>query len=348
MNLLQEFEGLFGEVLASAALRVIVLTNPRARDAVIDVLSEASLSGPLSSNSHFACYRELGTKDRATGAAGRLDLVLEMDDAVIGVEAKFKAEFQEGQPGKYVNTLEAHAVLLRQLRSAAVRSQVIIVAPHSRREEARQLAPDCAFVSWEKLVEAVRTDSSSQHPGLERDFASFVQARLEFLPSLERDLPHLTRSFDPKGSELQCAFLGKIYWHALGLRGGRLSRAADSCGYYLWSGNEVWFGFRPSDESPSVRGASLTLASLREFELPDPPFRRAEPHKPVILSSRGGPVTARYHWIVSVSKEWRDQAHVRDLFFAVTSVAPPGESGGAERRSDWSPDTTTIEKQEQR
>ena len=328
MNLLQEFEGLFGEVLASAALRVIVLSNPRARNAVIDVLSAASLRGPFSSNSHFACHRELGTKSEK-GETGRLDLVLEMDDAIVGIEAKFTASFQPQQPEKYQDTLRLRAELLSKLRSSSVEPQLFVVAPRSRRGEAQKHAPDYAFVAWEELIEAVGASSIGHDAVLERDFASFVQSRLEFLPRLERDLPHLTRFFPPRGSKLQCTFLSKIYCDALRRRGGKLSRGPEWCGYYLSPVSEVWLGFRPSEDGQSPRGASLTLASLEDFALADPPFRRFEPRRPVTLSTNRGAVTARYHWLVSPSLEWRDPEHVRDLFSPVTSVAPPSPEADA-------------------
>ncbi|MBM3334082.1 PD-(D/E)XK nuclease family protein, partial [Candidatus Sumerlaeota bacterium] len=105
MNLLEELDGLQGENLASAALRFLVLQSNPCKNALLETLNKVSPIGPLTSTSHFSCYREYATSSEESGA-GRLDLVLELDQAVVGIEAKLLAEFQPEQPTKYKEDIE--------------------------------------------------------------------------------------------------------------------------------------------------------------------------------------------------------------------------------------------------
>jgi len=44
--------------------------------------------------------------------AGRLDILIQLDDVVVGIENKFLAGFQENQPHKYVESLNSEIWLL--------------------------------------------------------------------------------------------------------------------------------------------------------------------------------------------------------------------------------------------
>lgn len=331
MNLLQAFEGLNGEVLGTAALRVILLDNPAAREAIIDLISDESATGPLVSNVHFACYRELGTTDES-GQSGRLDLVLELDNAVIGIEAKFFAPIQPQQATKYLTTLGRRAELLAGLRGAPVLPQLFLLAPEAARATYQPFLSHSSFLSWEavskevdQLVQRGRGSST-----LERDFVEFVRGKLDYLPRLTRELRHLTRAWQPRGTDLQSTFMQSVYYTALGLSGGRLTRTATWCGYYLNA--EVWLGFAPSPDSAQTGRSGLVLTSTRELTLPEKWFRRVRPagFGPPEGSSAG---PARYEWLVEITLDWANPMVVRQLFEPVTRAVPsiggPGKTDGA-------------------
>jgi hypothetical protein len=324
MNLLQAFEGLSGEVLGTAALRVILLDNPAVRDEVIDLLSDASITGPLLSNAHFACYRELGTSDES-GQSGRLDLLLELDNSVIGIEAKFFAAIQPQQPTKYLATLRQRAELLSTLRGTAesVLPQLFLLAPEANRANYREFLPHASFISWESVASVVEraTLRNEGSRTLERDFVAFVRGKLDFLPRLSRELPHLTRAWQPNGSELQCSFLRSVYFDALGLRGGKISRGGQWCGYYLARTNDVWLGIGPSEDPARPGSARVLLASLHDLALPEPTFRRESPTRTTTFSIKNRFVPAQFHWLVDVTLAWKDPVFVRQLFAPVLARA---------------------------
>ena len=60
------------------------------------MISAGSKQGPLSSESRFPCKREIGTRDE-DDRQGRVDLVIETDDAVIGLGNELYTGFREGQ-----------------------------------------------------------------------------------------------------------------------------------------------------------------------------------------------------------------------------------------------------------
>jgi hypothetical protein len=87
MNLFKEIEGLSGEPMVSALLRLVILRSQEIRDEIVRLISAKSPIGPVTSSSHFSCYAEYPTFDQVAGQ-GRIDIVLELDDAVIGIENK--------------------------------------------------------------------------------------------------------------------------------------------------------------------------------------------------------------------------------------------------------------------
>lgn len=87
--------------------------------------------------------------------AGRIDMILETDRWVIGVESKFHAGFQPGQPDKYVKTIQERAAPDRK-------AMLILLVPLARKDEMResplvrgllQYAPiKFGVLAWEDLL----------------------------------------------------------------------------------------------------------------------------------------------------------------------------------------------------
>jgi hypothetical protein len=134
MNLFTELEGLSGEGLATAGLRLLLLRSPACKEAFVRELDALSPFGPLLSNSHFSCYTEHPTHDESEGS-GRLDLCIELDDVVVGIEVKLSAVFQPSQPAKYEAELKRMVGVLTELRRQEVRHFLVVLAPERRRSE---------------------------------------------------------------------------------------------------------------------------------------------------------------------------------------------------------------------
>ena len=76
MNLLAELEGLSGENLTTAVLRLLLLRSQEIREEFIKLLSDQCRLAPITVDSHFACIIEHSTEESDKTRWGRLDLLL--------------------------------------------------------------------------------------------------------------------------------------------------------------------------------------------------------------------------------------------------------------------------------
>jgi len=151
VNLLSELQGLSGENLCSATLRLLLIRSQDLRNSFVDLLSSKNNLGPITLGSHFSCTLEEPTVEES-GNCGRLDLLLEVSDAVIGIENKLNAGFQNGQPHKYLKTVADRASGLSNLRKKLYTPIVAILAPESRKKEIEEVigtSKSFVFLSWE-------------------------------------------------------------------------------------------------------------------------------------------------------------------------------------------------------
>lgn len=259
MNLLTEVEGTKGEVLTSAVLRFLVLKSPKLRDAFLDLLSRVSPHGPVTSTSHFACYSEEPTKD-LEGQKGRIDLILETDSWIIGVENKLFASFQESQPKKYLQTMAQRAQEYRSVRSKECDHMIAVIAPESRKKKIHKVLkalPDkesYAFVAWEDIRDAFNglacELNEEMHAALKM-FVEYLNQNISFYPDFRSHCNHFNRQMPAGGSDMQRKLVGKI-WEFLPGSGPRLSSSKTWVGYYFATGKEFgdrtgWYGFIPTD-----------------------------------------------------------------------------------------------------
>lgn len=126
MDIFSEIEGLSGENLGSALLSYLIFNSHEIRDAFISLLSDRSPIGPISYTSHFACRTEYPTTNKELGD-GRLDLLIQLDDVVIGIENKFFANFQNDQPRKYRESILNVASSLQSINLTEVRAIIYIM-----------------------------------------------------------------------------------------------------------------------------------------------------------------------------------------------------------------------------
>jgi len=317
MNLFSEIEGLHGENLASAVLRLLILRSVELRDAFVRLLSRRSPVGPLSCRDTFGCKCEAHTEDAEEGS-GRVDLLLEVDETVIGVENKFHAEFQPGQPHKYLDHLRQQAEGLSSLRRREPRYFLVVLAPEAREEESKENLVDdsqCTFLSWEDTQEALlecRERLDRETLVILDVFCAYLRDRLAFLPELEEWLPHLRREFPPRGSSFQRYMLGSI-WQFFPDQGPKLGSGKTWAGYYFWDSLKEprgWFGFVPSSviDPPRHGGAELIIATSVKVDL-DPKW-----FKPVSITGPAalGAGDEERSWIVDFGPEWNSPSIWRE------------------------------------
>ena len=66
MNIFSETEGLEGEDLITAILRVLLLRSQEVRERFVTLLSEESHLGPIELQSHFSCLLQRTTEDKSS------------------------------------------------------------------------------------------------------------------------------------------------------------------------------------------------------------------------------------------------------------------------------------------
>jgi len=323
---LAEIEGLKGEELTSALVRFLLLRSQEFRERLITMISDGSKQGPLSSESRFSCEREIGTRDD-DDRQGRVDLMIETDDAVIGLENKFYADFQEGQPAKYLPALRKRAEELGKLRSPTrYRSVLVILSPESRAKEVANLVAQQPAQAAKEYVPITWQDLSSKLADCEKDldpqsavianvFRDYLRQALEFYPDFQKIFPHLRNAFPSSGGEFQWRLLRKI-WEFVPY-GGNLSSAGENhAGFYFSRGrlpNEHigWIGFvRTSTYLGGKQEAEADLIVATTF-----PISFSTAFEPIKLQSDlffGRSNRQRLHaWVVKFEASW-DQTKWRE------------------------------------
>lgn len=312
MDLLTEIEGLSGENLTTAVLRLLLLRSQDLREACMRAISVRSRVGPLAVDSHFSCISEFATDEVKTARRGRLDLLIETSDTVIGLENKILAPFQEGQPHKYLETVEQHAEKLSALRAKSLQHLVLVLAPRSREEEILGLVHESehfVYLSWEDLLDAFGLADGGLDPSTSVLFGSlntYLRQKVEFLPKFAELIPHLRQRFDEGGTSLQREVVRGL-WGFFPDSGPRLSHGSTWAGYYFVSTTKEltgWYGFVPGTAllTGGRHAAELIVATSFEVPVTMPPFRPIELRVGKrFLGIRNGPI---YCWAVDFDKSW--------------------------------------------
>ena len=223
MNIFTEIEGLSGEELSSALLRYLLLNSSEARENIISFFSKHSPIGPLISYSHFSCNREYPTqyedrKSEQEKVRGRIDLLIELDGAIIGIENKLFANFGDDQPKKYLQTLEDIRSTLSKIRLPKMKSAFFVLCPEFKENDAREKISDLKtpskVVLWEKLISNLKQIEKITDP-VSRvvldELIIYIERKIDFLHDFSDWVPHLRNHFESKGSELQREVLRNIW-----------------------------------------------------------------------------------------------------------------------------------------
>ena len=250
MNLFEQIEGRRGENLSSALLRFILMRSQDARTQLAELIT-GLVGESFSAMNRFACSLETGTTDDIHGA-GRIDLVMEMDDGLVGIENKFNAGFQNGQPQKYLDALSKLATA--RAKGGAItkdRYLLLILAPADRKPEIKKkianLSKDqqehCRFLSWEEMLETLNKVSLTQDTKTKEvilDFSAYVNRYLkQSLFNQNRRWLESLSQWKPHGSERQQSVTSDL-WEFFPGASTRPSQGDKWRGYYFPGG---WFGF---------------------------------------------------------------------------------------------------------
>ena len=252
MNVFSAVEGMIGENLSSALLRFVLMRSQDARAKFANLVSD--LTGDTYSVSYrFACNLEVTTAHDSHGN-GRIDLLIEMDDALVGIESKFNADFQIGQPEKYFPSLGSMAT--KSAESGAIRKNrylMLILAPAKRRGEIEKKIEGmgkehqllCKFLSWEDVITELREISSAQDSKTREviaDFAEYVDGYMEqSMFSKNKRWFEFLNQWLYKGSERQIKVVSEL-WEFFPETSSMPSKGDKWYGYYF-NNNRGWFGF---------------------------------------------------------------------------------------------------------
>jgi len=165
MRLFDQFVIREQEVFACRVVNYLLQRSPEIRAGLIEAINHQVPDLWLINDHHFSC-----TPERSTGtpspeiSTGRVDVFIEIDNAVIAIEAKLSAALGADQPAKYLQTLSRATEQLAMLRGRDVASVFVLLMPEGRRGEAEAALASgvkiagirSAVLTWEDLFQAWR------------------------------------------------------------------------------------------------------------------------------------------------------------------------------------------------
>ena len=276
MNILEQIDGKRGENLTSAVLQFLLVQSPVLRRVFFKYISSKSRIGPIKDGHLFGCLLEEPTEESNGAAKGRVDLLIETESFVIGIENKLNALLQEDQPMKYFKSIHTRAGLLEDARhSKRYQPLIVLLLPNQRiveedenlkkkwtaylaKQNINDLGNSYIVVSWEGLLRAwndslAGSDVDETCKIMARDLDIYVKNRINFLHKLAENMSHLTGNLNhPEIANLQKVFLYQVIAtvcsHDKGIETGKTYR-----GYNLSKSGKpddlfAWIGFVSTDE----------------------------------------------------------------------------------------------------
>lgn len=328
MNLFSEIEGLRGENLVTAILRLLLLRSEDIRGRFIRLISDSCRLEPLTAGPHFSCLREEATGEEDTSESGRLDLILETADAVIGIENKLGEVFRRGQPHKYLSTLARRAEGLAQLRRRKFKHVLVILAPSSRSAEINRLIGGDSyyiFLAWEdvrsKVLGSVKDEVDSATRAILISFDEFLNDQISFLPRFTEWVPHLRRWLDQRGTEQQREVVRRL-WQFFPEPGARMEPGKQYVGYPFCCnlrGYKAWFGFVAKSAIKDSRKNEAELIVITTF----PVAFSAHVFSPITLEREQflGKDFKLNAWVIEFDHAWADPQKWRDELAPLNQAA---------------------------
>jgi hypothetical protein len=280
------------EVSACRVVSYLLQRSPELRDGLIGSINDKIRGLWLVNRNQFSCVPEqpidgLNPED----VRGRVDVFIEIDSAVIAIEAKLNAPLQSDQPTKYLNAVTAIASKLGPVRGIDIAAVLVLLVPEGRRSEAErvitsQSAADRArtcVLTWEELFktwsEARVTDTVAAF--VLDELEQFVLTQTGRRQDFQRLLPLLRSPLSEATHEAHREFIGWLY---PAFRGGnrpslttRLHFARNRTertyiGYYFALGQLDgcwgWYGFVDARFADDRSGNEPALVVGTDFDVP--------------------------------------------------------------------------------
>ena len=312
MNLFSEVQGLKGEELTSAVLRILLLRSQEIRDGIIEKISAECPSGPIKAEFHFSCRSEVSMENEEQGK-GRIDLLIEADDAIVGVENKLFADFQEGQPQKYWSNLRERA----KQHGEDKRPVLVLLYPQQRQavmlDKQKEMAgDDVVLLSWEEVNEVLRgklrLDSATNM--IAQEFSAYLVDQIAFLPHWDKWYPHLRR-WRQRGSPIHRDVLKRLRGIIADNIGGKLGASPSWVGYTLKGPegtNGVWFGFVDRTEIENLdgdRAELIVVPNNDSIRIDCPDLVPVKLSNPQVWGGKGGKTKG---WKVDFKANWNESS----------------------------------------
>ena len=274
MALFSDISGLRGENLASALLAHLLLRSEPIRRAFINRVSSRSKKGPVIVEKHFAVFTEAATDEQK-----RLDILVQTDNAIVGIENKFSASFQPDQPKSYLSLVETKANDLGKVWGSSFQALLVVLAPEDRESETvarilkQGISDVCIFLSWQGLLERLNRDYLPDLGPVDRFLVTELEQYADAYmgtADLSQLMDHIDNPWQERGSSVVKEVFNSVVWPLINeeLRvQTSYSGGIDYHGYYLCNDREdrPWIGFMNRERSPSNReGASFVVALRSE------------------------------------------------------------------------------------
>lgn len=307
MDIFSEFEGLSNENLSSALLRNLIINSNEFREAFLSLLSANSPIGPLYFSSHFSCLNEYPTKSKL--GPGYIDLLIQLDDVVIGIENKFFAGFTENQPEKYLESIHKVSEYLSKINNTQTKIVLFVLCPESRKTESKNKIKsinNSAVITWENVLQKIENIKIENPVSsvVNNEFVKYLKRKFSFIYDYETKYHHLRNKFPSNGSSLQNEFVSRI-WPYFPKSGNRISRGVDWLGYYFYQGENIedigWYGFIPNEKiiTQTQNKVELIIASTYKPKL-------SEEFKEIELKNKRFLVNPKktHAWVINFDKNW--------------------------------------------
>jgi PD-(D/E)XK nuclease superfamily len=315
------------EVFACRVLTYLMQRSPELRDGTVSAINRCKGMDAhyFQTRNTFSVVTEWTTDATASGdGPGRVDLLLEIDNAVIGIEAKLNADLAEDQPKKYLDAISDHARRLTEIRGVAMTPVCVLLGPesmakyfsdHLARHPSHPSATVC-ILTWTELFEAWR-DSRATDP-----VALFVADEIEnfILTQTGRraDFSHLYARLAASLAKAEHdSHVDFLWWIRPAFRSNdmpylRVSTSASRTrtertyvGYYFAGSMDRvwgWYGFVEPKAVAEPADGRPALVVGTDFDVPD-----LDPavFKPVNMRLPGWPDGTRW-WRINFNRDWND------------------------------------------
>jgi hypothetical protein len=208
---------------------------------------------------------------------------------VVGVENKFGADFQKGQPGKYLELVRTKAQQLGKVWPGTFQPILVVLAPERRKKaivdviRKQRITRSTVFLSWEKLLEPLDREHLPNLDSVDRflveELEQFVMQNIGSF-DIERLVIHLDNPWQPGASAVVKEFFTKVIWNLIDqrfreeeVREGHTKNLTSFSGGTHWygysltdsSGKKSWIGFISGDQISEIDGReALFMVGLKD------------------------------------------------------------------------------------